>query len=62
MIMTFKLHKKNSTLLWNMPIALWNARLEVLNSALAASKRAASTVSLAKAFAVRTPERLLSIS
>ncbi len=27
MIMTFKLHKKNSTLLWNMPIALWNARL-----------------------------------
>ena len=53
---------KNSREPVNMPISLWNSRLEVLKRSFAALNLANSTASLAKAFAVRMPEREDSIS
>ena len=47
---------------WKIPISLWNSRLEILNRSLEPSNLWSSTSSLAKALAVRKPEREDSMS
>ena len=62
MTATERMQRKNSIVALNRPMALWNARLEVLKVALELSNFWSSAPSLAKAFAVRMPERPDSMS
>lgn len=59
---TWRMHRKNSMVELNRAMALWNWRLEVLYFPLARLNRSFSQHSLAKALAVRMPEREDSIS
>ena len=62
MTATDRMHRKNSMVALNRPMALWNWRLEVLKLSLESSNFRSSACSLAKALAVRMPERPDSIS
>ena len=57
-----RMHIKNSMVALNRPMALWNCRFEVLKLSLEFSNFCSSAFSLAKALAVRMPERPDSIS
>ena len=59
---TERMDMKNSSEPLKMPISLWNSRLETLKRSFARSNFSSSTSSLAKALAVRIPEREDSIS
>ena len=57
-----RMHKKNSMVALNRPMALWNCRLEVLKASLERVNFSSSAPSLAKALAVRMPDRPDSMS
>ena len=62
MTATCRAEVKNSIVAWNMPISLWNSRLETLKRSLEWANLSISMVSFAKALAVRKPESEDSIS